>query len=835
MGFGPAYGTGRGGGAVDIFTKKDGNPAIFANTGARDTYFTSNPDELAKVKSSGDAVAIGTTNQITAAYVYKQNAWQPIATNFKGDKGAPGAPGDGIDYSHLTQGQIPKWDATAKRFTNSGVTSKEDGSITLEPASLHLGSHSISSSAENVTFTNVVTNKVYAPLWQEVGYGTKTGYIRSHGPRLEVELETDNSKDLINPFFNYTAPADASLFGARIEVAQDATNVEVHVLLNNEELWLVRLGDLSAGEQDIFFPNPADFKAGNTYDVRVSSSDGSDVILKGSQYDTPKATLHVAKWTDEIVASQEWLKTLKLVNDITLSGDQFSFTMLDGTSKTVTLPVGGSAKAAPYNFIELLTDRGISVSELTNSTPIFSFEEDTSITLTMPATSTLPVGRDSAFIVENRTTTPAAVVEVKASNTDIVNRPGLTSFNVPTNHTILFVSNVASNSWHAIVLASGGTGGSSLNEGQVVKALETTSSGKDLLVRYYDDTSSTLTFNPWVDDIAKLNKAVSDLERHLKNKTKFYVYKGDTIPTDVPRGSRGGYYFTFYGTTSELTLTTPVTASKISDGTILFIDNNSPDYSVTVNTPQGETIAGQASVSIAPEAAAWYVRNDNNWQELYSGFLPRSHKDLINEMKALVSADNNFIRNLNVQSDDPTQTAVAATSLEFKGFDVTTPADDTTKGIIKFKGATFENPDGSKVVTDVLKLVGMEVVDPGDGTPPKLMLTGGALPLPHPTSAYAFFDAAATVPDTVDFTSLTKFTNGKVTVTKSTADPQYAYILIPAAEGAGADRIGEQGGLPAFWDKSSKTYTVNGQSETFTVFRSPYPLKEQDVTLIIYH
>lgn len=836
MGFGPAYGTGKGGGgAVDIFTKKDGNPALFANTSARDTYFQSNPDELTKLKASGDAVGIGTANQITAAYVYKENKWQPIATNFKGDKGAPGAPGDGIDYSHLTEGQIPKWDSTARRFTSSGVTSKEDGSITLEPASLHLGSHAISSSAENVTFTNTVSSKVYAPLWQEVGPGAKTGYIRSHGPKLEVELEADNSKDLVNPFFNYTAPADASLFGAKIEVAQDATNVEVHVLLNNEELWLARLGDLSAGEQDIFFPNPADFKAGNTYDVRVDSSDGSNVILKGSRLDTPKATLHVSKWTDEIVASQEWINAQSLVNDVMLTGNQFSFSMLDGTKKTVTLPAEGGLSSAPYKFYTLRTDRVIPVSEVSDNTPVYQLSEDRPISITIPATNVLPPGKDTAIIVSNEGRGTGAVT-VRASNTDGIDNVLTKSFTVPKNHVVLFISDFIRAVWHTVILRTGGAGsGSTLNEGQIVKGLETASNGKDLLVRYYDDTSSTLIFQPWVQDINKLNTAVEDLSRLIKNKTKFYVYRGSTIPTNVPRGSRGGYYFTFHGQASDLTLPTPDSASKISDGTILFIDNNSSDYNITVTAQAGETIGGQASITLAPEATAWYVRNGNDWQEMYAGYLPTSHQELINEMKTLIAADANFMRSLSVQSDDPAQVSASVKSLEFKGFDVTTPADDTTKGIIKFKGATFENPDGSKVVTDVLKLVGMEVVDPGDGTPPKLMLTGGALPLPHPTSAYAFFDAAATVPDTVDFTSLTKFTNGKVTVTKSTADPQYAYILIPAAEGAGADRIGEQGGLPAFWDKSSKTYTVNGQSETFTVFRSPYPLKEQDVTLIIYH
>lgn len=838
MGFGPAYGTGKGGGgAVDIFTKKDGNPALFANTSARDTYFQSNPDELTKLKASGDAVGIGTANQITAAYVYKENKWQPIATNFKGDKGAPGAPGDGIDYSHLTEGQIPKWDATARRFTNSGVSSPEDGEVKMGPNSLIFGHHKMSSAVADVTFTNLDTGKNYSFVYQTMEPGDKDAFLREVDSNVEevvrVPVGTD---DITNPINDVTIDADEVFYSGTFILSQDTQNVVLEMYdatKPTELIWKDVLGDLPSGENDVVFDTPFKCRKGFKYKMKLLSTEG-DLVAKGTGTSF-SWKIRRAKMYDRKIATQDWINAQSLVNDVMLTGNQFSFAMLDGTKKTVTLPAEGGLSSAPYKFYTLRTDRVIPVSEVSDNTPVYQLSEDRSISITIPATNVLPPGKDTAIIVSNEGRGTGAVT-VRASNTDGIDNVLTKSFTVPKNNVVLFISDFIRAVWHTVILRTDDAGsGSTLNEGQIVKGLETASNGKDLLVRYYDDTSSTLTFQPWVSDINKLNTAVADLSRLIKNKTKFYVYRGSTVPTDVPRGSRGGYYFTFHGQASDLILSTPDSASKISDGTILFIDNNSSDYNITVTAQAGETIGGQASITLAPEATAWYVRNGNDWQEMYAGYLPTSHQELINEMKTLIAADANFMRSLSVQSDDPAQVSASVKSLEFKGFDVTTPADDTTKGIIKFKGATFENPDGSKVVTDVLKLVGMEVVDPGDGTPPKLMLTGGALPLPHPTSAYAFFDAAATVPDTVDFTSLTKFTNGKVTVTKSTADPQYAYILIPAAEGAGADRIGEQGGLPAFWDKSSKTYTVNGQSETFTVFRSPYPLKEQDVTLIIYH
>ncbi|QIG66241.1 hypothetical protein ROCKET24_139 [Vibrio phage Rocket24] len=836
MGFGPAYGTGRGGGAVDIFTKKDGNPAIFANTGARDTYFTTNPDELAKVKSSGNAVAIGTTNQITAAYVYKGNAWQAIATNFKGDKGAPGAPGDGIDYSHLEDNQVPKWDSKTKMFVSSGVRSLEDGSISLEPASLHLGSHTISSSAENVTFTNIVTQKAYAPLWQEVQPGAKTGYIRAHDNMTRVDLETDNSTDLVNPSFIYTAPADASLFGATIEVAADATNMEIHVELDGDELWLYRIGDLAAGVHTISFMNPADFKMGNNYRVVIGSSDGSDVVLKGSSFGRPKANLQVALWRDEIVASREWLTEQEVLNGVSIAGTQLSFTTLDGTTKNITLPAGGGPSAPSNNIdpIEFTSDLAPTAGTLTAAIPMYIFKGDTESSLTLPDTMDLPAGQDILLYVKNEATSANLIVRATTGNT--IDSDTDTSFTVPRGNSIIFVSDGTQDKWHSLPISVGG-GGQTLNTSQIIKSIQPTASGTGLVTTYYDDSSITTTFDPWVSDINKLNDAVDTLQKQLKSKTRYYVYKGsNTPPPDIPIGARGGYYFTFTGTSVDVVLPAPSRTAAISDGTILFVDNNSTSYKVTITTTGSDTIAGTTKVDLPAESSAWYVRHGSNWQELYSGYLPESHKKLIDEIKTLISASNTFMRDVGVQGDDPNAGKVECTELEFHKCKVTQDTVVPTKGIVKFEGTTFVNPDGSKITTDIIKLVGMELVDPLDGTPPKLLLLGGGnLPTPHQTSAYGFFSPDANTPDSIDPNSLPVFRNGRVTLHKDTTDAQYAYVILPPGEGTDAERIGELGGLPSYWAKSDKIYNIGGVSRTYTVFRSPYPFREQDLTLVIYH
>ncbi|QDF14765.1 hypothetical protein PONTUS_140 [Vibrio phage Pontus] len=1017
MGFGPAYGTGRGGGAVDIFTKKDGNPAIFANTGARDTYFTTNPDELAKVKSSGNAVAIGTTDQVTAAYVYKGSAWQAIATNFKGDKGAPGAPGDGIDYSHLKDNQLPKWDSKTKMFISSGVRSLEDGSISLEPASMHLGSHTISSSAENVTFTNIVTRKTYSPLWQEVAPGAKTGYIRAHGEYQDVILGADGSVDLLNPSFIYTAPTDASIFGATIELSRDATNVEIHVEFNNEELWLARLGDLSAGERKILFSNPADFKMGNNYRVIIDSSDGSEVILKGSNFNTPKATLHAAKWEDRVVTSMRegaletgdvpvWsekenefiknslsvtpagglevsadgvklgttkvtssssgltfnsdldlysykpivqaveedstavysriykdsedfevnttigkeivspivsytptenvtltalkihlskdasvlrvsifqgLREVSTLVETNVSAGQHILQLEDypdlkanteyrlaftGTNKDGTTDFKLVGDSLPYLVIstipwsghELASRSWVSdqIKAVAHGTDKFLVERTASPTYYVPADkafeqrttfiySGVENGRfilpdisnpanhpgGSLLLLKNESSTSSPLTVITSAGAGL-NTRSVTSASVPFSHVMLFIADISNNIWIMLPLVGGGTGGQTLDTDKVVKNVGTSVSGNQLVITYYDDSSITLDFDPWVDDITKLNTAVASFEKQLKSRTRFYIYKGDnSTPPDFPRGNRGGYYLTFYGLSSVADVTLPTGAR---DGTILFLDNDSTSYPVSATAGQGETIATQSKITIVPESTAWYVKSGTNWQELYSGYLPASHKKLIDEIKTLISASNTFMRDVGVQGDDPNAGKVECTELEFHKCKVTQDTTVPTKGIVKFEGTTFVNPDGSEITTDKIKLVGMELVDPLDGTPPKLLLHGsGNLPTPHPTSGYGFFSDSATAPDTINLNSLPVFRNGRVSIHKDTADPQYAYILLPPGEGADADRIGELGGLPSYWAKSEKIYNIGGVSRTYTVFRSPYPFKEQDVTLIIYH
>ncbi len=906
MGFGPAYGTGTGGGAVDIFIKKDGNPALFADTSARDTYFTTNPDELERIKASGDAVGIGNANQITAAYIYQQNKWQPIATNFKGDKGATGATGadgKGIDPSKMTDKSIPVWDNTLQTFIDSGVSSPDSGSIKMDPNSLEFGLHTMSSAIEDVTFTNTKTKKNYSPVWQELKPGTKDAVMRIIGSEEDVERVPKGTDDVTNPKNSVTIDADEVFLGGTFELTNDATNVVIEFLDSDTQslIWHYEMGNLAAGEHDITFDVPFKVFAGYQYDVQLKSDNGP-VVAKGSGTEF-SWTIQRAQFTEALVASQDWVNDLDTVDDVTANGTGITVTYRDGSTADIPLSGGGTAPGKTVrdvtvqeydntitifytdntNVTSTLPDAVTNVavngqdlvisfyeeddivvplpsggsgagfmnnvdvttftSDLTPSdttfldqVPYFFFTGSADATLNLIDMANIPTGRDIAIVVAN-TSIGNTSLSVSAGSGDSIHTAGSRVINLPRGYTGLLISDKANRLWNVIRLDHPGTGGTGPVD-KYVADVQADAGGRNIEVTYSDGTSAKVSLDGFSGDIGAISSALQQLQKRLIAKTKFFVYRGSTAPT-IPKGTRGGYYLTFFGLSGNIDTTTPPTASAIADGTLFFVDNNDDTYNINITPGKaGDTIDGGSAFQVVPDTSTWFVRNGTDWQVLYTGYLPSSYKHLLGEIKSSLLADDSFIQDIKVQGDDPNR-IVDCTSLEFPGCSVSADPNDSKKGIINIPGngagLTFVNPDGTEHTANKFKLVGMEIKDPGDGTPLKLILVDNHnTPQPHNTSAYAFFSTSKTAPNTVDFDSLPVFRGGRVTVHKDTADPQYAYILLPPGEGDDAERIGELGGLPAYWAKESKSYTIGGQQRTYTVFRSPYPFTEKDVTLVIY-
>lgn len=315
----------------------------FNTTQSRDTYYQSHPDELATLKANPfSLVQVG--NQF---YKYDTDKFVPVTGIIKGDKGDTGAAGSGIDLSSLKDGEIPVFDTKTNSLKSSGVIA-DDGDITIAPSSVTFGNHKMSSSVENVIFTNTETGKTYAPLWQEVGDNQDDGYLRDYSKAQEVVRVPDGNIDVTNPSnVGIVIDKDETFFGGKFTLSQDATNVELIVTdQHNHEVWREKLGDLKAGAQDITFNIPVDVRTGYVYSIKLESSDGSDVIAKSNNSYGFSWTVKRVTWKDRAVALRVDVgNTLK---DVRLSGNKLVFEHLSPSKSDIeiTLPqsqAGGSA------------------------------------------------------------------------------------------------------------------------------------------------------------------------------------------------------------------------------------------------------------------------------------------------------------------------------------------------------------------------------------------------------------------------------------------------------------------------------------------------------------
>lgn len=299
--------------------------------------------------------------------------------------------------------------------------------------------------------------------------------------------------------------------------------------------------------------------------------------------------------------------------------------------------------------------------------------------------------------------------------------------------------------------------------------------GGDLLITYTDGTTSNIP--------VKGGQA--------KDATAF-VYYDKVIPT-YPTELKSNYFVSLYALKGLTELPAPTASTTIPDGTMFIVSNRDQVDSLKISG-----LSYGSSQFIGPASIAWFVYGKGGWTNVFIGYISTSFQGLYNDIKRQLLADKSF-----------------------------TPAAG--------EGVTLINPDGTEHKVDKLKLVGMEVRDPGDGTPLKLtLLDEHNNPHPSSTSAYAFFSANALAPPVLEVRSLPVYRGGRVSVHKDNTNGEYIYILLPPGEGDDVERIGELGGLPSLWSKSSKNYPVNGVARVYTVFRSPYKFHEQDVTLVLY-
>lgn len=318
-----------------------------------------------------------------------------------------------------------------------------------------------------------------------------------------------------------------------------------------------------------------------------------------------------------------------------------------------------------------------------------------------------------------------------------------------------------------------------------------------------------------------------------------FTYSGKVAPT-YPSTPYGNYLLVFRAMPSTLDVIMPNPTGGMLDGAIFTLYNDDPTDNIKLHSIDDRQLLGIATmVNIPPENFVSFVYrlSSNTYIELETGYIPAAKFNLISLIRQQIELDG-YLKGIQVEDGDGNYVATAK-KMTINGAKVSTGTSGEAVvdiASVTGSGITLINPDGTEHKDiDKVKLVGMELKISSDGTPPKLLLLNDQnVPLPSTTSAYAFFDASATTPNTVDFHSLPLYRDGRVTLHKDVPDPQYAYIILPPGEGTDVDRVGEFGGLPAYWSKESKDYDIGGQQRTYTVFKSPYPFHETDITLILY-
>lgn len=189
-----------------------------------------------------------------------------------------------------------------------------------------------------------------------------------------------------------------------------------------------------------------------------------------------------------------------------------------------------------------------------------------------------------------------------------------------------------------------------------------------------------------------------------------------------------------------------------------------------------------------------------------------SYRDGLSWTPWLITTDNNVIKDITTLKTGEQALVAELASLKTEVGNIYAPSK-----------AAFDT-EATHVVTAQLAAFKAELLKEGWGVLPKVNPTpGGTTTIP----VYGQF-GDEDYPQTIDLNA--RSDSGKITLSKSSDDPKYAYIVIPIAEANRVKGIGRVHSLHSLW--SSKDLTILGRS--FRVFRSPHKLYEKSVTYQVY-
>ena len=338
--------------------------------------------------------------------------------------GLPGVTGPGTTEQiierigmDLTEGSVPVFRSADSMLRDSGFminaaneltgTTKIQTTDDIEAGvgTFNLATaHAMSSAAENVTFTNEITNTTYHPTWQTAEpAGTWRSVQRSPVGNLVVDAEVqdtvDNSQDITNPDFMITSfPFNHRIYEFHIEPVNSVNGVRFVMQRNNGtafvDYWRSRRVNLVATAQgttqNIVIRPFIDLEASTP--IRIFIEADEDVILRGDSTGFPRIQLHYRQFQDDDLAlASETASTFLDLTDtpaaytantfarVNAAGDAVEFIAITPGQAGITIQDSGTEEGtaiATLNFNDNLTvDISGGVASIDGPAPGPSFSE----------------------------------------------------------------------------------------------------------------------------------------------------------------------------------------------------------------------------------------------------------------------------------------------------------------------------------------------------------------------------------------------------------------------------------------------------------------------------